>query len=141
MQQKLLIVAISITLLTSCSTLQKSMLTGGAIGAGAGLVGSVAGNYDGRSTAIITATTTIGGALLGLIVHKIVEHNNQSDKDLGSKKKLIPKDTNDEVPSLSTPEVRRIWVPDSIEGENFIKGHWKYVIEKQSEWRNSDDKE
>lgn len=39
-----------------------------------------------------------------------------------------------EVPSLTSPEVRRIWVPEKIEGNKFIEGHYMYVIDKPSVW-------
>lgn len=40
----------------------------------------------------------------------------------------------DAPPSLTSPEVNRVWVPDSIEGEKYIMGHWIYVIKKTSVW-------
>ncbi len=39
-----------------------------------------------------------------------------------------------EVPSLTSPEVRRIWVPEKIDGNKFIEGHYMYVIDKTSVW-------
>jgi phosphoglycolate phosphatase-like HAD superfamily hydrolase len=32
------------------------------------------------------------------------------------------------VPSLTTPEVRRVWVPEKIEGNTFVEGHYMYVL-------------
>jgi hypothetical protein len=40
----------------------------------------------------------------------------------------------DKVPSLTAPEVRRIWVPEKIEGPRFIDGHYEYLIDKPSVW-------
>ena len=39
------------------------------------------------------------------------------------------------IPDLNGPEVRRIWMPDKIEGNKLIKGHFIYVIKKNSTWR------
>jgi hypothetical protein len=41
---------------------------------------------------------------------------------------------NTNVPSLTSPEVRRIWVPEKIEGNKFVDGHYMYVIDKPSVW-------
>lgn len=40
----------------------------------------------------------------------------------------------DNVPSLTAPEVRRVWVPEKIEGTRFIDGHYEYIIDKPSVW-------
>ena len=39
------------------------------------------------------------------------------------------------IPGLNGPEVRRVWVPDKIEGNKLIKGHFIYIIKKNSTWR------
>ncbi len=41
---------------------------------------------------------------------------------------------NANVPSLTSPEVRRMWVPEKIEGNKFIEGHYMYVIDRPSVW-------
>ncbi len=38
------------------------------------------------------------------------------------------------TPRLKRPEVRKIWVPDQIIGDEYITGHWKYVLEKNAVW-------
>lgn len=38
------------------------------------------------------------------------------------------------IPKLKKPEVRKVWVPDQIFGDEYITGHWKYVLEKNSVW-------
>lgn len=40
----------------------------------------------------------------------------------------------DFVPKLKRPEVRRVWVPDQIVGDEYISGHWKFVLEKNAVW-------
>ncbi len=37
-------------------------------------------------------------------------------------------------PRLTRPEVRKVWVPDKISGDEYEAGHWKYVIQKNSSW-------
>ena len=39
------------------------------------------------------------------------------------------------IPGLNGPEVRRVWTPDKIEGNKLIKGHYIYIIKKNSTWR------
>lgn len=38
------------------------------------------------------------------------------------------------APKLKRPEVRKVWVPDQIVGDEYITGHWKFVLEKNSVW-------
>lgn len=38
------------------------------------------------------------------------------------------------APSLTSPKVTRVWVPDKIEGDKYIEGHWVWVLERGSTW-------
>jgi hypothetical protein len=38
------------------------------------------------------------------------------------------------TPKFSNAEVRRVWVPDKIDGNKYIKGHYMYLIERGSVW-------
>lgn len=38
------------------------------------------------------------------------------------------------TPKLKRPEVRKVWVPDQIVGDEYISGHWKFVLEKNAVW-------
>lgn len=40
------------------------------------------------------------------------------------------------VPLLTRPQVRRIWIPDQIleGGKVFDQGHWRYLLEKETTW-------
>lgn len=54
-----------------------------------------------------------------------------------SKPKVIaqnPDSKSTNTPSLTSPEVRRMWIPERIEGNKFIEGHYMYVIDKPSVW-------
>lgn len=41
---------------------------------------------------------------------------------------------NDKSPSLTSPKVRKVWVPEKIEGEKYIEGHWMWVLERTTTW-------
>lgn len=43
-------------------------------------------------------------------------------------------DKKENLPSITTPDVRRIWIPERIDGNRFIEGHYMYVIERGSVW-------
>ena len=40
----------------------------------------------------------------------------------------------DFTPKLKRPEIRKVWVPDQIFGDEYITGHWKFVLQKNSVW-------
>lgn len=40
-----------------------------------------------------------------------------------------------EAPVLGDPEVRRVWVPEKIEGDQYIDGHYIYIINKPATWK------
>lgn len=48
------------------------------------------------------------------------------------------KNTSDKVdnksPSLTAPKVRKVWVPEKIEGDKFIEGHYMWILEKTTSW-------
>lgn len=55
-----------------------------------------------------------------------------------NKKKTIStvsgsKDEN-KSPALTTPKVRKVWVPEKIEGDKYIEGHWMWVLERGTTW-------
>jgi hypothetical protein len=54
------------------------------------------------------------------------------------KKKPIDTQQSDSAPRLKKPEVRRVWVPDQIVGDEFVAGHFKYVIQKNAAWAKED---
>lgn len=56
-----------------------------------------------------------------------------TNKGTGDKNKTITKENN-KSPSLMAPKVNKIWVPDKIEGDKYIEGHWIWVLEKTTSW-------
>lgn len=39
-----------------------------------------------------------------------------------------------EFPHLTKPKLRSMWVPDQIEGNKYIEGHYIYIIEDPGSW-------
>ena len=39
-----------------------------------------------------------------------------------------------EFPHLTKPKLRSMWVPDQIEGNKYIEGHFIYLIEDAGSW-------
>ncbi len=42
--------------------------------------------------------------------------------------------SNDKSPALTSPKVRKVWVPEKIEGDKYIEGHWMWVLERTTTW-------
>lgn len=53
---------------------------------------------------------------------------------LSKKKPDTESKPSDATPKLQRPEVRKVWVPDQIVGDEYISGHWKFIIQKNSVW-------
>jgi hypothetical protein len=51
------------------------------------------------------------------------------------KSQLETKDGKQKFPGLTSPEVRAIWVPDKIENDQFVSGHYIYVIQKPATFK------
>jgi hypothetical protein len=45
-------------------------------------------------------------------------------------------DARSNVPKLTKPVVKRVWVPEKIEenGSVFEEGHWRYLLQHNSNW-------
>lgn len=56
-------------------------------------------------------------------------NGNKSDSKNSSSNKDETKS-----PSLTTPKVRKVWVPEKIEGDKYIEGHWMWVLERTTTW-------
>ena len=62
--------------------------------------------------------------ILNSCTNKPIDTNN----DIGQSK-LKKKD-----PSLTAPKVRKIWIPEKIEGDKYIEGHSMWILENTSVW-------
>ena len=113
---------------SGCATTRDSIFLGAGLGVGAGgAVGySASGKHPLGPTLIGVASGAALGALLGYVIH-------------GSNRKTEPPVTQDTInksnlPFLTKPEVKSMWVPDKIEedGRRYTEGHRVYFIDKQS---------
>jgi len=117
---------IPLTLNISCSTAPKSILLGGVIGGVAGAGIGQAHTQDSAGTAV--------GALVGAGVGSLLGYLSHSSKE---KKTGTPSAQSQDVdlpPSLTRPKVRSYMVPDSIEGNKYIKSHKVYILEDPGSW-------
>jgi len=73
------------------------------------------------------------GALVGGVMG-FAAHKEQEAKRGQLMNPLISKDFKDTVPPISTPEVRRVWIPAKVEGNKYVEGHFIFVIDRQAVW-------
>lgn len=110
---------------TACSSIPKGTLLGATVGLGVG--GIAASNHDDNSqkNVSLAASALIGGAVgYFLSADKI-----NKERELKAGPKLT-----EFAPKLNRPEVRRVWVPDQISGDEYVSGHWKFLIDKNAVW-------
>ena len=121
----LLIICVSLAL-AGCATPLKGALLGAGVGGGSGfLLGASTGaSMQGR------AVTGAVGALIGGGIGYLASRKVKSPLT-GVANISPPIET---APRLKRPEVRKIWVPDQISGDEFIQGHWKYLIDRPAVW-------
>lgn len=55
------------------------------------------------------------------------------NKNKTDSNKSINKDDN-KSPSLTAPKVSKVWVPEKIEGDKYIEGHYMWILEKTTSW-------
>ena len=120
-----------LSLTSGCASIRDSMITGTTIGAAAGgLIGNAKGTGSERNRN--TNKGFLIGAALGAGISYLAHKTNEKKKMLESQN--LPSGEKNEVPLLTRPKIKRVWVEDKIQGKRFIRGHWEYVIEEQSEW-------
>ncbi|PWU15001.1 MAG: hypothetical protein C5B49_12365 [Bdellovibrio sp.] len=113
-------------LLNGCATTTKSTLLGAAIGGAAGGMVGQAESRNSQGTAIGLAIGAGVGGLIGYLAHK----------GKGSKEATpaTPFSDGDLLPSLTKPKIRSIVVPDTIEGNKYIKSHRVFILEDAGSW-------
>ncbi len=47
---------------------------------------------------------------------------------------MVARDFKEKIPSLTTPEVRRVWIEPKIESDRYVEGHFVYVIDRPAVW-------
>jgi len=112
-------------LLPACSTTNRSILTGSAVGAG---IGTVIGHQQKNQKKGKLIAGAVGGSLGGLIGYLA---KKSKDKKKSLKKNKFKKN---EVPHLTSPKVRMYWQPDQIIGNKFVEGHKVWVLESSPAW-------
>ena len=120
-----------LSITAGCASLKESLITGTAIGAtGGGLLGNSLGTGDERHRN--TNKGLLIGAALGAGLSYLAYQEKQNKK-IVEQKQLLTNSKND-TPLLTRPKIKRVWVDDKIQGKRFVRGHWEYVIEEQSQW-------
>jgi hypothetical protein len=114
----------TLLLLNGCATVGKSVVLGAAVG---GLAGGVIGqsqNPQGGGAVGMAVGAGIG-SLISYLAFKEKAAKSSNDQ---------PKPLENDFPFLTKPKLRSIWVPDKIEGNQYIKGHYIYIIEDPGTW-------
>jgi hypothetical protein len=77
-------------------------------------------------------------ASLGLLAILV---SGPSCTSLNKKSDAPPKEASEDTynPKLRKPIVRKIWVADEIQGNEYIRGHWKFVLEEPPVWGKEAD--
>ena len=119
-----------ISLTTGCANMKKSLLVGTSIGLATGAaLGNAQASGDERNK------STQNGAMIGALLGAGISYLAHKDKlKKLERERLISEKTKKDVPLLTRPKVKRLWVEDKVQGRRFIKGHWEFVIEEQSVW-------
>lgn len=114
-------------MLNACSTAPKSILmgavAGGATGAGMGQAQSQ--NSGG------TAVGALVGAGIGSLIGYLAFNEKQKKDASVSPKKENPEEL---IPFLTRPKIRSYIVPDTIEGNKYIKSHRVFILEDPGSW-------
>lgn len=114
-------------ILNACSTAPKSVLLGAMAGGAAGAGLGQAGSQNSGGTAV---GAVIGAGIGSLIGYLTYNDKQKKDASSGQKKELVE----DFVPFLTKPKIRSYIVPDSIEGNKYIKSHRVFILEDPGAW-------
>lgn len=120
---------LSTLLASGCASMRDSLILGGAVGTAAGAgVGNLASEHTTKGT-IIGAVVGAGlGTAFGYLGHK-----GRKDKERLAQPLATGLETK-KTPKLTTPRYRSVWVPDKIEGEQYIEGHRIFIIDDPGKW-------
>jgi hypothetical protein len=120
--------------LCGCATVGRVVKSQPFLGASIGATaGSITGTALAPTDQAITGTLigAASGAVLGALVGYLTDPTQAKKVEIPTNRES-PKDP--EMPGISSPEVRRVWVPAHIDGSNYYQGHFMYVIERGSVW-------
>lgn len=71
---------------------------------------------------LLLSMVTVLSSCTSMNKNKNDSNNNVSNKD------------DNKSPALTAPKVRKVWVPEKIEGDKFIEGHYMWILEKTTSW-------
>jgi hypothetical protein len=109
-------------LLNACSTAPKSVLTGAVIG---GVAGAGLGQSQNSQAAVI-------GSLIGYSAFN--DKQKKSIVNTSAKNENKNENTEDYTPFITRPKIRSYIVPDTIEGNKFIKSHRIFILDDAGSW-------
>lgn len=139
-KNKIIGLALILTLASGCSSLDKTVLMSASLGAGAG---AVVGNQSGGSskqTAISAAIGAVVSGIAGYFIHKGIEKRDEKVR----RDTLFNLDRNDvSVPNgfgfslahgVSAPKIESQWVPTQVKGKKLVEGHKIWIITDDVQW-------
>jgi len=112
-------------ILNGCATATKSTMLGAVIG---GIAGGMIGQHQSQNEQGTAAGLAVGtgiGSLIGYLSFKDKESKESKAVTLGSE---------DDIPFLTRPKIRSVIIPDTIEGNKFIKSHRVYILDDAGNW-------
>jgi hypothetical protein len=112
--------------LSACATAPRSIYLGAAIGGAVGGGVGQAASHNSAGTAIGALIGAGLGSLFGYAAY------NDKNKKASATGKAIP--VEDLMPSLTKPRIRSYIVPDTIEGNKYIKSHRVFILENPGSW-------
>lgn len=115
-----------VLLLNGCATLSKSILLGAAVGGVAGGTIGQAQNPNLEGTALGLAIGAGLGSLIGYFGHR--------EKVLPNSQNMNASRNDELSPFLTKPKIKSYIVPDTIEGNRYIKSHRIFILEDAGSW-------
>ncbi|MBF0361165.1 MAG: hypothetical protein HQK49_09145 [Oligoflexia bacterium] len=151
--RKYMILLFFLSLLPSCSTIEKSVTVGLiAGGVGGAVIAPGLVREDKKKALVLGALVGMAlGGIGGYFTHKkLDERDEKTRKDtifnlenFGYHPTIsVPLNKNKDTPPVMNPKVEKIWIEPRVEGHKYISGHYQWVITDEARWGNKkEDKE
>ena len=124
---KLAVILILPLILNACSTMPRSIATGALAG---GIAGAGIGQGQSQNSQGTAMGAVIGAGLGSLIGYLAFNDKQKKEADL----KLKKEGAEEVIPFMTKPKVRSYIVPDTIEGNKYIKSHRVFILEDPGSW-------
>ena len=128
---------IAASLISGCSSKDKSIGLGSSLGAGMGAAfgGIVApgknGKYRTRNVIVGATIGAIAGGFTGIALHE----QKEQEKEIAILKTQKEKASRQpSPPSLEQPKVEAQWVESKVVGNKWVEGHYEYIITEPTRW-------